>query len=97
FSRDWSSDVCSSDLYDQEIGYPFQVFRELKGDSTYVTGLELIHGPGDAPGLRITSQKDGQLLSRWNIGGEGYLSYVDLKNNSPRSEERRVGEGRQHR
>lgn len=69
--------------YDTEIGPPFQVFRELRDGSTYVAGIELLHGPGDAPGFRLTSQKDGQYLSRWTIGGEGYISYTDVKNNAP--------------
>src|SRR5206468_4480603 len=82
--RDWSSDVCSSDL-----GWQREVVRgALPGD-----GRERLL----AGHLGVTGQQAGDLL-REHLGGltdagVGHLGQVELA--LPRSEERRVGkEGR---
>src|SRR5690606_41187147 len=84
FSRDWSSDVCSSDLLDIAQGVPFQ----LSGGD-----LDEIFQPGNftASGITVAQAFDeGLPPGSYDIC---FRVYVQGRVNwTPRSEERRVGE-----
>src|SRR5690606_40190406 len=90
FSRDWSSDVCSSDLYVEDLVDAFLACRErmpaLRGGAFNMGG-----GPANAVSLLEVLERIGELTGRspdirhsdWRTGDQRY--YVS------RSEERRVG------
>src|SRR5690606_41079390 len=83
FSRDWSSDVCSSDL----IGQPAQ---GLLGAAQVEEELALSLGRGnldDAP----VAQDELVHLRLDPMDGEGNQTHTDVRVEAFRSEERRVG------
>src|SRR5690606_39568828 len=82
FSRDWSSDVCSSDL-DQELDWYLLRYGDHVGVQSLVRALNRLHR--EEPALH---QLDGHSSGfRWVIGDDHSNSvYAWL-----RSEERRVG------
>src|SRR5690606_39512325 len=93
FSRDWSSDVCSSDLEDgQRIvderypsgnrGTRFQSWSMAKSFTSAAVGIALQEG-------RIRSIDDAVTAYLPELKGSGY--------DGVRSEERRVGQGRRER
>src|SRR5690606_40280708 len=78
FSRDWSSDVCSSDLAAAESSGPSPEGRSLRGPTSVPSGADV--GP-----RRLRPSGDGPLLSA--------AAAVALSDRiCIRSEERRVGE-----
>src|SRR5690606_39866276 len=91
FSRDWSSDVCSSDLEEDEAVLRVSALEDLVGDAGQrpgdLRGTE--HGYDRAerhlacsfPASQDGSLKDGQIAAHASGAAP------------PRSEERRVGEG----
>src|SRR5690606_40469546 len=88
FSRDWSSDVCSSDL-DVAV-------REEHAALGVVQLFD--RAPGDVPGLvEAPVQLERQLAVAWRVGrvvmveGDAEVGEVALVRG--RSEERRVGKG----
>src|SRR5690606_40889050 len=78
FSRDWSSDVCSSDL---SINLMFQSFSQLPKELVSI----LLGNVGTIVSFRV-GYSDAELLARQMIGKAISLAPSDL-----RSEERRVG------
>src|SRR5690606_40164671 len=91
FSRDWSSDVCSSDLGSQEM--PFR--RGLSA-----LGEDVVYDSGDYAGLLdkacaafgwdAAKEEVSARRERGELVGLGLAAFVEK---SGRSEERRVGEG----
>src|SRR5690606_40682887 len=90
FSRDWSSDVCSSDLvYNHFSGIIVDMFYDhflAKNWATY----------SDVPLLTFANQFYGALLCHYDDLNDKtkYLIPYMTKNNWLRSEERRVGKER---
>src|SRR5207302_6886939 len=90
FSRDWSSDVCSSDL--AEITKKAGAFFRPAGGHGGVGGFRLKQGGGGLPtGDGLSNQADlgkgaiGELVEAESGFGN------DVGKDGPRSEERRVG------
>src|SRR5690606_40867267 len=90
FSRDWSSDVCSSDLV--RAGYMYAGMTDivaLTGDKSYLQAVEALWGNVVGRKMYLT----GGVGS--SESGEDFGGNFDLPNatayNETRSEERRVG------
>src|SRR5690606_39930153 len=91
FSRDWSSDVCSSDLG-----------RESRGDRGLGSGDPAAGGPAPGPAAWSRSTIDHARTGRWvRVAGPEGRTWL-LRSRAPvpttvstvSSEERRVGTGR---
>src|SRR5690606_40218092 len=89
FSRDWSSDVCSSDL----------IVWESNGDGEFTIGNEKKSTRGTEITLHIKAEDD-EFLSDWRIRSiiskySDHICWPIVMKKTARSEERRVGkEGR---
>src|SRR5690606_39604831 len=77
FSRDWSSDVCSSDLASHYFGDPAGIIRARIGDLEHY--VSIVSGPADGAYALVASP----------IGAVDDMWRSELSLN--RSEERRVG------
>src|SRR5690606_39723560 len=87
FSRDWSSDVCSSDLFEPEVG----VEAELAGDELGLEGeAELVAG-GDGDDLGVDVDLGPAEVEAFDESRELGLQALG------RSEERRIGTERRLR
>src|SRR5690606_39942602 len=89
FSRDWSSDVCSSDLYHK---------MYAAADVTSKTAVsESRETSADNTEMVVTTYSDGTVLREYPVEGHATKRAVTLGNESYwtviRSEERRVGKG----
>src|SRR5690606_40836003 len=86
FSRDWSSDVCSSDLdgYDNSA----RVYQDGDGGGT----ARFLHANIDQNGrdLDVRVEQEGHTLTA-NVNQEGWGNSADVEMDGRRSEERRVG------
>src|SRR5690606_40025801 len=95
FSRDWSSDVCSSDLQYGTVRRPrLGVFIETPNEADAAAyGLER------AAGAEITSVQENSPAARAGLKMGDVVIAVDGRpiETSSRSEERRVGNGRRCR
>src|SRR5690606_40325042 len=80
FSRDWSSDVCSSDLMDILDLYPVGI------GGTVVQALVTVFGED-------TREEATKLAAELRAGGINTELYLQDRNVGRRSEERRVGKG----
>src|SRR5207302_3696493 len=90
FSRDWSSDVCSSDLTPAPSA-ALQMALASLGHYYSQADLFSLENPDTRPPVMGANHT----IVRW---GDPYTNYVGNVNGSDRSEERRVGkECREHR
>src|SRR5699024_11835888 len=90
-NRDWSSDVCSSDLQDQPnpVSDGLLVGRDLERPSSWTFEMHTTGGDLDA-GFGLLSQ----LTAAWRAAKRDEPGVVHELAYGLRSEERRVGEGR---
>src|SRR5690606_39845045 len=79
FSRDWSSDVCSSDL---RVAVPASSSAPATSPSSSARGSKHMGHKVHPTGIRLGIAKDWN--SKWYAGKKEYAEYL-------RSEERRVG------
>src|SRR5699024_12203085 len=86
--RDWSSDVCSSDLY---CGYFEAVFIDAIGNAEVGKAAIAPDIPGHAVAGASFSERRGTVAGRWRR--RGGVDDIGVSGNlcSIRSEERRVG------
>src|SRR5207253_7230096 len=89
--RDWSSDVCSSDLYERfgQRWQPKNMFQPLVNDIRIYMSLKGSAGGGRGGGAAGAGGEGGPGAAAPGSGGVGGLS-ADIT--WDRSEERRVGE-----
>src|SRR5207302_3964009 len=76
FSRDWSSDVCSSDLEADEVGRGAIAGRDIEQSRAGLNETALVAEPGELVGHRGTAERLHEAQQRLQLH---------------RSEERRVG------
>src|SRR5207247_7460220 len=91
-TRDWSSDVCSSDL--AHLVHPYDDDRIIAGQAT--AAKELLEEVGDLHAV-FAPVSGGGLLSGTCLGAKGIRADVRVFGCEPeraRSEERRGGKGR---
>src|SRR5690606_39284015 len=90
FSRDWSSDVCSSDLGSREYAWYLEWLHFAEGSAMSGALMELILQLSDAASPRAAHEHQRNAAM---------LTFVDsvLAERSYRSEERRVGKERRSR
>src|SRR5690606_40735423 len=86
FSRDWSSDVCSSDLLTIEISGGRFLFR-ASGSRVLSPGFLVLYQEG------VDEEKKEEELALPEVAEKAVLSLVEVKGEQhfTRSEERRVG------
>src|SRR5690606_40878484 len=91
FSRDWSSDVCSSDLYVNNVLHGKQIYNAPTGKLTY----EADYFAGKRHGLSKKYDHLGNPINslQFEWGKENFVRTVFIPgiNKKSRSEERRVG------
>src|SRR5690606_40468753 len=91
FSRDWSSDVCSSDLWISR----FEIWPWLERFSTDVE-REVVAELGGRPDLVVGNYSDGNLVATLLARRLG-VTQCAIAHALERSEERRVGKERRAR
>src|SRR3989442_14072671 len=81
--RDWSSDVCSSDLIASGIDSPLQQFYGTARD--FLLGAEFVEGAGKLckSGGRVVKNVTGYDLHKLLIGSPGTLAVVTRLNFRP--------------
>src|SRR5690606_39763347 len=89
FSRDWSSDVCSSDL-----GYGLVQWTPFNKYTIWARDNDLDYSHIDSQLMRIEYELQNGI--QWISTSDYPLSFQDFKI-STRSEERRVGKERRYR
>src|SRR5690606_40475391 len=90
FSRDWSSDVCSSDLGGQHWFYKNDYYYYIVVDDESFGEMNIyMHVHNSGSGMHITILNGGD--KSYSLEGDSYLFNGIIYNISQRSEERRVG------
>src|SRR5690606_39772241 len=88
FSRDWSSDVCSSDLLVDAV---HQLIQQERPDVRFGISPFGIYRPGIPEGIQGLDQYNAIYADPLRWLQEGWVDYIAPQLYWPRSEERRVG------